>query len=110
SEAQVRHRAKRKAYVQHLEETVAKLQSVLALSPDQVTAIPPPLTRMKELEQKNQLLRQEVDVLRRQLEAKRTQLPVRLDTNAYAPLLDHRHFNDEALRRRTADTNALYVV
>ena len=45
-----------------LEQTVTKLQSVLALSPDQVAAIPPPLMRIRELEQENELLHREVDV------------------------------------------------
>ncbi|EMD31675.1 hypothetical protein CERSUDRAFT_162728, partial [Gelatoporia subvermispora B] len=56
AKAQARHRAKRKAYIAQLEQTVAKLQIVLALSPDQVAALPPPLIRIRELEHDNELL------------------------------------------------------
>ncbi|KAH9846072.1 hypothetical protein C2E23DRAFT_693061, partial [Lenzites betulinus] len=65
AKAQARHRAKRKAYIEQLEQTVTKLQSVLALSPDQVAAIPPPLVRIRELEQDNEMLQREVQELRR---------------------------------------------
>ncbi|KAH9929098.1 uncharacterized protein BXZ73DRAFT_102252 [Epithele typhae] len=117
AKAQARHRAKRKAYIEQLEQTVTKLQSVLALSPEQVAAIPPPLIRIRELEQENELLRREVDELRRQLDVKggpagalrngaAAQDAFRRD--AYTPALpDDRHFDGVGVgvkRRRTADT------
>ncbi|KZV75693.1 hypothetical protein PENSPDRAFT_680910 [Peniophora sp. CONT] len=67
AKAQARHRAKRKAYIEQLEQTVTKLQTALALSPDQVAALPPPSARIRQLEHENQALRAELDDVRRQL-------------------------------------------
>ncbi|TFY66318.1 hypothetical protein EVG20_g4778 [Dentipellis fragilis] len=67
AKAQARHRAKRKAYIEQLEQTVTKLQSVLALTPEQVAALPPPSARIRQLEQENDKLLRENDELRRQL-------------------------------------------
>ncbi|CDO68602.1 hypothetical protein BN946_scf184996.g33 [Trametes cinnabarina] len=115
AKAQARHRAKRKAYIEQLEQTVTKLQSVLALTPEQVAAIPPPLQRIRELEQENEILHREVEELRRQLELKNAQLRpadiMRRDSSSFAPLEDHHHRADrEPKRRRTTDSNGLYVV
>lgn len=97
-------------YHVQLEQTVTKLQSVLALSPDQVAAIPPPLMRIRELEQENELLHREVEELRRQLEMKNSQLRPDFRRDAYTPLPDDRHFDRESKRRRTADVGGVYVV
>ncbi|KAI9507116.1 hypothetical protein F5148DRAFT_1208135 [Russula earlei] len=67
AKAQARHRAKRKAYIEQLEQTVTKLQTALALSPEQVAALPPPTLRIRQLEQENSKLIREIDELRRQL-------------------------------------------
>jgi len=67
AKAQARHRAKRKAYIEQLEQTVTKLQTALALSPEQVAALPPPTMRIRQLEQENSKLMRENDELRRQL-------------------------------------------
>lgn len=67
AKAQARHRAKRKAYIEQLEQTVTKLQTALALSPEQVAALPPPTLRIRQLEQENSKLMRENDELRRQL-------------------------------------------
>jgi hypothetical protein len=67
AKAQARHRAKRKAYIEQLEQTVTKLQTALALSPEQVAALPPPTLRIRQLEQENSKLHRENDELRRQL-------------------------------------------
>ncbi|KAI0772930.1 hypothetical protein BD413DRAFT_543241 [Trametes elegans] len=106
--AQARHRAKRKAYIEQLEQTVTKLQSVLALSPDQVAAIPPPLVRIRELEQENEMLHREVEELRRQLDVKNAQLRPDVRRDSFAALEDHRA-EREPKRRRTGDANGLYV-
>ncbi|KAI1788533.1 hypothetical protein LXA43DRAFT_894490 [Ganoderma leucocontextum] len=103
AKAQARHRAKRKAYIERLEQTVTKLQSVLALSPDQVAAIPPPLTRIRELQQENELLCQEVEELRRQLRMENTRCRPDFRRDTYTPLPYDRHFNRESMRYRTAD-------
>ncbi|KAI0061070.1 hypothetical protein BV25DRAFT_1773124, partial [Artomyces pyxidatus] len=65
AKAQARHRAKRKAYIEQLEQTVTKLQTALALSPDQVAALPPPTLRIRQLEQENAKLIRENDDMRR---------------------------------------------
>jgi len=67
AKAQARHRAKRKAYIEQLEQTVTKLQTALALSPEQVAALPPPTLRIRQLEQENTKLIRENEELRRQL-------------------------------------------
>lgn len=50
-----------------LEQTVTKLQTALALSPEQVAALPPPTLRIRQLEQENAKLMRENEELRRQL-------------------------------------------
>ncbi|KZT64467.1 hypothetical protein DAEQUDRAFT_769698 [Daedalea quercina L-15889] len=74
AKAQARHRAKRKAYIEQLETTVTKLQVALALSPEQVAALPAPVIRIRELEDENEILHREVDELRRQLEDRNARL------------------------------------
>lgn len=78
-----------------------RLQNALSASPDQVSSLPPPLIRIRELEQENIQLNREVEHLRRQLEARNARL---------RPDIDHRHhtlspyddrpFDREAKRRR----------
>jgi hypothetical protein len=46
---------------------VTKLQTALALSPEQVAALPPPTLRIRQLEQENSKLMRENDELRRQM-------------------------------------------
>jgi hypothetical protein len=46
---------------------VTKLQTALALSPEQVAALPPPTLRIRQLEQENTKLIRENEELRRQL-------------------------------------------
>ncbi|PFH47599.1 hypothetical protein AMATHDRAFT_77129 [Amanita thiersii Skay4041] len=67
AKAQARHRAKRKAYIEQLEQTVTKLQTALGLSPDQVAVLPSPLAKIRELEQDNGRLQKENEELRRML-------------------------------------------
>ncbi|KAH9829217.1 uncharacterized protein C8Q71DRAFT_791107 [Rhodofomes roseus] len=74
AKAQARHRAKRKAYIEQLETTVTKLQVALALSPEQVAALPAPVIRIRELEEENELLHRELGELRRQLEDRNARL------------------------------------
>ncbi|KAJ3800970.1 hypothetical protein GGU11DRAFT_662796, partial [Lentinula aff. detonsa] len=65
AKAQARHRAKRKAYIEQLEQTVTKLQTAMGVTPEQVAALPPPLAKIRELEQENARLAKENDELRR---------------------------------------------
>jgi len=67
AKAQARHRAKRKAYIEQLESTVTKLQTALGYSPDQVAALPPPLVKIRELEQENARLQAENEDIRRMM-------------------------------------------
>ncbi|KAF5372466.1 hypothetical protein D9758_005155 [Tetrapyrgos nigripes] len=67
AKAQARHRAKRKAYIEQLETTVTKLQTALGFSNEQINAMPPPLAKIRELEQENARLMKENDELRRLL-------------------------------------------
>ncbi|KAF9027811.1 hypothetical protein BDZ89DRAFT_951847, partial [Hymenopellis radicata] len=48
-----RHRAKRKAYIEQLEQTVTKLQTQLNITPDQIAVLPPPRLKIRKLEQEN---------------------------------------------------------
>ncbi|KAJ7436200.1 hypothetical protein FB451DRAFT_1008937, partial [Mycena latifolia] len=65
AKAQARHRAKRKEYIEQLEQTVTKLQTALGFTPEQVEALPPPLAKIRELEQENDRLLKENDALHR---------------------------------------------
>lgn len=51
-----------------LEQTVTKLQTAMGLTPEQVAALPPPLVKIRELEQENSRLQRENEELRRLLE------------------------------------------
>lgn len=86
AKAQARHRAKRKAYIEQLEQTVTKLQTALGFSPEQVAALPPPLVKIRELEQENARLNRENEDLRRMLQdpdrGHRTSLPALHDSRA----------------------------
>ncbi|KAL6300767.1 hypothetical protein BKA93DRAFT_710792, partial [Sparassis latifolia] len=64
SKAQARHRVKRKAYLENLESTVIKLQSMLSLSSDEVVALPTALLRLRELQIENGDLRNELREIR----------------------------------------------
>ncbi|KAF7360665.1 BZIP domain-containing protein [Mycena venus] len=69
AKAQARHRAKRKAYIEELEETVTKLQSALGQFNFEhtLTVLPPPLAKIRELEQENARLLKQNDELHRLL-------------------------------------------
>ncbi|KAH8101702.1 hypothetical protein BXZ70DRAFT_931589 [Cristinia sonorae] len=101
AKAQARHRAKRKAYIEQLEQTVTKLQSVLALSPEQVGSIPPPVVRIRELETENVTLRRENELLRHQLEERNAL--IRPDITRRPIHADDRRHDRDMKRRRTLD-------
>ncbi|THH29805.1 hypothetical protein EUX98_g4367 [Antrodiella citrinella] len=109
AKAQARHRAKRKAYIEQLEQTVTKLQSVLTLSPEEVGAIPPPVMRIRELEGEIVSLRRENELLRDQLEDKNAQL--RPDIGRRNIPSDDRRYDRDMKRRRTLDHgNDIYML
>ena len=53
---------------QQLEQTVTKLQIAVGYTTEQVSALPPPLLKIRELEQDNARLQKENDELRRLLQ------------------------------------------
>ncbi|KIP03292.1 hypothetical protein PHLGIDRAFT_56417, partial [Phlebiopsis gigantea 11061_1 CR5-6] len=66
AKAQARHRAKRKAYIEQARRPRPRgLQHALAVSPDQVAPLPPPVGRVRELEEENVHLHREIESLRR---------------------------------------------
>lgn len=65
--AQARHRAKRKAYIDQLEQTVTKLQTALGYTPEQITALPPSTVKIRDLETELLRVREENEELRRML-------------------------------------------
>ncbi|KAF9648305.1 hypothetical protein BDM02DRAFT_2324164 [Thelephora ganbajun] len=69
AKAQARHRAKRKAYVEQLEQTVTRLQATMSLTNDETGH----LNRIRELEEENARLRQDNIELRRELEDRSAQ-------------------------------------
>ncbi|TFK28234.1 hypothetical protein FA15DRAFT_701134 [Coprinopsis marcescibilis] len=71
AKAQARHRAKRKAYIEQLEQTVTKLQAALGYSPEQVSALPPSSVTIRELQQDINRLQKENEELRRMLSDRR---------------------------------------
>jgi hypothetical protein len=69
AKAQARHRAKRKAYVEQLEQTVTRLQAAISLANDEMG----PLNRIRELEEENARLRQDLLEVRRELDDRSAQ-------------------------------------
>ncbi|CAE6477478.1 unnamed protein product [Rhizoctonia solani] len=75
--AQARHRAKRKKYIETLEETVKRLQTIVDAAGLDPNAFPPPMPSahvhshpyLRELQDDNARLRREADALRVQIAA-----------------------------------------
>lgn len=108
AKAQARHRAKRKAYIEQLEQTVTKLQTALGFTPEQVAALPPPLARIQELEKENTRLQEENDKLRRLLGEQGAGVPpVRRSNSAYGNGCDARDYG--AKRRRLSEEDLVYM-
>lgn len=126
AKAQARHRAKRKAYIDQvshcvlqlvpftvltipqLEQTVTKLQIAVGYTTEQVSALPPPLLKIRELEQDNARLQKENDELRRLLQPdSRTDASRRTGVATYQdPRTCDRDYN---LKRRKAQ-DGVYIV
>jgi hypothetical protein len=97
--------SRRLIFAPQLEQTVLRLQNALASSPDQIASLPPPLARVRELEQENLQLNREVEELRRQLEARNARL---------RPDIDHRHhgftpYDDRSFDRATKRPRAMQM-
>ncbi|KAL1714335.1 hypothetical protein EV715DRAFT_209777 [Schizophyllum commune] len=99
AKAQARHRAKRKAYIEQLEQTVAKLQLALGLPSEQLSVLPPPSIRIRELEQENARLEQENEELRQALAGKNgnsaDEMPSRSGLTGFASTRDSRRRRGE---------------
>ncbi|KAF4603001.1 hypothetical protein EYR38_003406 [Pleurotus pulmonarius] len=100
AKAQARHRAKRKAYIEQLEQTVTKLQTALGFSPDQVAALPPPLIKIKELEQENARLQRENDEMRRMLSDPTRNSPMELTRRTSLTTYQEARACDRDFKRR----------
>ena len=131
AKAQARHRAKRKAYIdqvsrfhfsncsihssshpstqQQLEQTVTKLQIAVGYTTEQVSALPPPLLKIRELEQDNARLQKENEELRRLLQPDSRTDPTR--RTGIATYQDPRAScdRDYSLKRRKAQ-DGVYIV
>ncbi|KAF8665039.1 hypothetical protein AX16_000651 [Volvariella volvacea WC 439] len=116
AKAQARHRAKRKAYIEQLEQTVTKLQVALGFSPEQVAALPPPLVKIRELEQENLRLQKENEDLRRLLAETGHRVPLDIGRrNSLASFHESRMCDRDYKRRKmpdepygVADTDSLH--
>ncbi|KAJ6464186.1 hypothetical protein C8R47DRAFT_74582 [Mycena vitilis] len=105
AKAQARHRAKRKAYIEQLEQTVTKLQTALGFTPEQVAALPPPLAKIRDLEQENARLLKENDDLHRMLSDSNGR-PLPLDIgrrNSLTSFSDPRPCDRDYKRRKMED-------
>lgn len=100
AKAQARHRAKRKAYIEQLEQTVAKLQLALGMPAEQLSVLPPPSIRIRELEVENARLGQENEELRQALNNKNSN---GAGENSHGPGLSDFSSNRDSRRRRDDD-------
>lgn len=91
-----------------LETTVTKLQVALALSPEQVAALPAPVIRIRELEEENEILHRELDELRRQLEDRNARLRPDL-ARRHMPSSPYDRGEYESRRRRLTDSTVYLV-
>lgn len=93
---------------QQLEQTVTKLQIAVGYTTEQVSALPPPLLKIRELEQDNARLQKENDELRRLLQPdSRTDASRRTGVATYQdPRTCDRDYN---LKRRKAQ-DGVYIV
>jgi len=110
AKAQARHRAKRKAYIEQLEQTVTKLQTALGLTPDQFAVLPSPLAKIRDLEQENARLQKENDELRRMITEGRA-MPVDMTRrNPLATFQDARAYDRDYKRRKmSGHLDAVYM-
>ncbi|KAJ7130360.1 hypothetical protein C8R44DRAFT_775428 [Mycena epipterygia] len=111
AKAQARHRAKRKAYIEQLEQTVTKLQTALGFTPEQVAALPPPLAKIRELEQENARLLKENDELHRMLsESGARPLPLEVGRrNSLTSFNDSRPCDRDYKRRKMDSLDDVYI-
>jgi regulator of replication initiation timing len=88
---------------------VTKLQTALGFTPDQVAALPPPLVKIRELEQENTRLQKENEELRRLLEPdhRGSHLPSDYRRHSLSNFHDNRSCDRDFKKRKMDD---LYMV
>jgi hypothetical protein len=92
--------------VLQLEQTVTKLQTALDFTPEEVAALPPPLLRIRELEQDNARLEKENEELRRMLSDGSMDLSRRNSPSAFPEA----RICDRDFKRRKMGGEGLYMV
>jgi hypothetical protein len=96
---------------------VTKLQTALALSPEQVAALPPPTMRIRQLEQENSKLLRENDELRRQLHMQTRRPSLMTDPHfdiarrsSFQSSISSDYPDRDLKRRRTQNIDEVYLV
>jgi hypothetical protein len=91
---------------------VTKLQTALDFTPEEVAALPPPLLRIRELEQDNTRLEKENEELRRMLADSGSRgVPMDMSRrNSPSAFSEARLCDREFKRRKIANVEGLYVV
>ena len=87
-----------------------KLQSVMALTPDEVDAIPSPVARLHDLEEENELLHEEVAELKRQLQMKTSEVRPDSPQASCTPPPDDDPSDDPPKMSIHTDVNDVFVV
>ena len=96
-----------------LEQTVTKLQTAMGFSPEQVAALPPPLVKIRELEQENTRLHRENEELRRLLAETGGRGHHSMDVGRRDPLStfqDTRTCDRDFKRRKMNGVDEMYIV
>jgi hypothetical protein len=94
-----------------LEHTVTKLQTALGFSSEQVAALPPPLIKIRELQQEIDKLHKENDEIRRLLaDPGRGHLSVELPRRNSLSTFHDTRICDRDMKRRKMNGDEVYMV
>ncbi len=89
---------------------MTKLQTALGVSPDQVAALPPPLIKIRELEQENGRLHKENEELRRMISDTSAGRPLPLEVTRRTISHDSRNMDRDFKRRKADMDDQVYMV